>query len=169
MITGIKDLDRKILEYINKNDYLALLLTNKYINSLFDNIFFQKKLKKEFDFTRKSDCKRYYIIVHLFHKVQNLVKEDKDVEFFIDNKYSFKSRGLMINHYTEILYSENNDEILLWISKWGDPFVFTTSKEHKYKFFEISMNSSVTEYVVLNVSLNQNNLYRTHQFMINTH
>lgn len=85
MITGIRDLDRKILEYVNQEDYLALLLTNKYICSLFDDIFFRNRMLKEFGIhytSTRFDVKAFYI---LYRCVNNMYRRISDIKIGITN------------------------------------------------------------------------------------
>ena len=67
--SGIKDVDRKILEQLDDKDLFSVLLTNKYLNNILDNNFWKKRLIKRYpgsvEYKKTKDgathWKRYYL------------------------------------------------------------------------------------------------------------
>lgn len=64
--SGIKDVDKKILEELDDKDLLSILLTNKYLNRTIDEIFWRNRLIKKYPgaFSYKNikeTWKRYYL------------------------------------------------------------------------------------------------------------
>lgn len=134
MITGIRDLDRKIVEYVRKEDHLALLLTNRYICSLFDEIFFRNKLLRDFNFSCKFDTKKYYSIVRLFNMINDLLKNNRKICVVCDNSNDgFWNQERIINSsFSKIQYSQNRDEISLYLGLTDDSVLFTTDIKQTY-------------------------------------
>lgn len=145
MITGVRDLDRYlILNFVNPEDYLSLLLTNKYICSLFDDIFFRVKLLKEFNFVCSSEKGRnekdIYSVVYYFNKICNILNETdkwaKSISITCENtKDKFWSKKTIINTFgVKIYYSDNRDEISLFMGLTYSPVLFTTNLNQNYKY-----------------------------------
>jgi hypothetical protein len=136
MMTRIRDLDRIILlEYIEKEDYLALLLTNKYIYSLFDDIFFRNKLLKEFNFKCKTNPKRYYNIVYFLNKMNDLFESNKKIGIICINSSDefWNNKVIIINQvFNTLIYFMDRNEISLYVGVTYNPVLFTTNINQIY-------------------------------------
>ena len=127
MITGIRDLDRKILEYVDEDDYAALLFTCKYISGLFDEIFFRNKLVNKFNFFRKTDAKRYYNIISRFNQIHVLISSNQKVGIQCENcDMILKEKGIINWAISSIQYSEERDEVSLCLGMGYDTVLLTT-------------------------------------------
>jgi hypothetical protein len=139
MITGIRDLDRKILEYVDEDDYAALLLSCKYISNLFDEIFFRNRLIKKFRIFRKTETKhtfgnsaletkRYYNIISRLNRIHLLLSSNKRLGLQCENcDMILKGKGIINQAYTSIQYSLERDEMFLYIALGYETVLFTTN------------------------------------------
>ena len=97
--SGIKDVDRKILEKLDDKDLLSILLTNKYLNKILDERFWRnrliqrypgaisfKKEEKEEGAGHTQTWKRYYLTtVYYVNKLKREFNYDYisgDPEFY---------------------------------------------------------------------------------------
>lgn len=101
---GIKDIDRKISDYLKDEDVFSLILVNKYYHSTFDDQYWRRRLIKnfshylpeEYNIYNESWKKFYLMIGHFFRSedyykaIKFSIEEDRlDLLEIIHKKYDF--------------------------------------------------------------------------------
>lgn len=120
-LTGIKDLDKKILQELENRDLFSITLTNKYLYNLTDDIFWKNRLSIKYPNTisykrTEQNWKRYYL--NVMYYIDNLRKE-KEFIYTQGNPfviYNFLFKRIHVNSLEDnirYIINEKYEDVLL--------------------------------------------------------